>query len=167
MVVRQRNSHTGVNQIIVKGNKSMSWRANVILAASLGAVSSIFGAGIAWVGYWMVLPFAGLEFLVVLYCLGRAYRKLSYMEVLSVSDSTLLIESGHDKPDTRVELPRHWVKVVFDDPASNFDVGKLELQSSGRKLEIGRLLNKEEKRKLHDELLHCLNFEETRLRLIS
>lgn len=139
----------------------------MLLAASLGAVSAIFGAGIAWVGYWMVLPFAGLEFLLVLFCLGRAYRKLCYMEVLSVHESTLTVESGHDKPDTRVELPRHWVKVIFDDPASCFDVGKLVLQSSGRTLEIGRLLNKEEKRKLHDELLLCLNFEEPRLRLIS
>ncbi len=145
----------------------MSWRANVLLAASLGAVSSIFGAGIAWVGYWMVLPFAGLEFVIVLFCLGRAYRKLCYMEVLSFHENTLLIESGHDKPDIRVELPRHWVKVAFDDPASSFDVGKLVLQSSGRNLEIGKLLNKEEKRKLHVELLHCLNFEEPRLRLIS
>jgi len=145
----------------------MSWRANVILAASLGAASSIFGAGIAWVGYWMVLPFAGVEFLIVLLCLGKAYKKLCYTEVLSVHESMLLVESGHDKPDTRIELPRHWVKVVFDDPASCFDVGKLVLQSSGRKLEIGKLLNKEEKRKLHDELLHCLNFEEPKLRLIS
>lgn len=167
MVVRQRNSHTGINQIIVKGNKSMSWRANVILAASLGAVSSIFGAGIAWVGYWMVLPFAGLEFLIVLVCLGKAYKKLSFMEVLSIQESTLLVESGHDKPDTRVELPRPWVKVLFDDPASNFDVGTLVLQSNGQTLEIGKLLNKEEKRKLHVELLHCLNFEEPKLRLIS
>ena len=113
----------------------------MVLAASLGAVSSIFGAGIAWVGYWMVLPFAGLEFLIVLFCLGRTYRKLSYMEVLSIHESTLLVETGHDKPDTRVELPRHWVKVLFEDPASSFDVGKLVLQSSGRNLEIGKLLN--------------------------
>ena len=145
----------------------MSWRANVVLAASLGALSALFGAGIAAMGFWLVLPFAGLEFIVVLFCLGRAYRNLCYMEVLSIHESTLLVESGHDKPDTRVELSRPWVKVLFDDPASCFEAGRLFLQASGQKLEVGKLLNKEDKRKLHSELLLCLNLEEPRLRLIS
>ncbi len=167
MVVRQHNSETGATQIIVKGNRSVSWRANVLLAASLGAVSALFGGGIAMVGYWLVLPFAGLEFLVVMFCLKQAYRKMGYTEVISVQESVLLVEAGYNKPDSAVELPRHWTKVEFDDPSSSFEMGTLKLRASGQSLELGRLLNKVEKRELYNQLQQCLGLKETKLRLIS
>jgi len=167
MVVRQLNSETGATQIIVTGNRSTSWRANILLAASLGAVSALFGGGIAMHGFWLVLPFAGLEFLVVMYCLDRVYRKMGYTEVISVKESTLLVESGYNKPDTSVELSRHWTQIEFDDPASSFEVGTLKLCSSGKSLELGRLLNKMEKRDLYDQLQLSLGLKDTKLRLIS
>lgn len=167
MVVRQNNSETGATQIIVKGNRSMSWRANVLLAASLGAVSALFGGGIATLGFWLVLPFAGLEFLVVMICLGKAYRKMGYTEVISIRESTLLVESGYNKPDSTVELPRFWTQIEFDNPSSSFEVGTLSLRSSGQSLELGRVLSKVEKRELHDQLQHCLGLKEPKLRLIS
>lgn len=145
----------------------MSWRANVLLAASLGAVSALFGGGIAMYGLWLVLPFAGLEFLVVMICLNQAYRKMGYTEVISVQESTLLVESGYNKPDSAVELSRYWTQIEFDDPSSSFEMGTLKLRSSGQCLELGRLLNKIEKRELHDQLQRCLGLKETKLRLIS
>jgi len=167
MVSRQVNSETGVVQIVVTANKSMSWRANVILAACIGATSLVFGGVIASFGFWMVLPFAGLEFLLVVFCLGRAYQKLGYMEVISRKGDTLLVESGFDRPVKTSELPSHWTEVKFEDPPSAFDVGRLMLQSSGKSLEIGQALGKEEKRVLYREVLHCLRFDQPDLRLIS
>ncbi|MEM7258039.1 MAG: DUF2244 domain-containing protein [Pseudomonadota bacterium] len=167
MVLRQQNSLSGATQIIVKGNRAMSWRANVLLAASLGAVSLLFGGGIAMFGLWLVLPFAGLEFLVVLYCLGLTYRKLGFTEVISFGESTLTVETGFDSPQTSVELSRHWTKIEFDDPQSNFEVGTLKLLCGGRSLELGRLLSKSEKRQLYDELQRCLGLKQTKLRLVS
>jgi uncharacterized membrane protein len=167
MVVRQQNSSSGATQIIVQGNRSMSWRGNVLLAASLGAVSLLFGGGIAMFGLWLVLPFAGLEFLVVLYCLGVTYRKLGFMEVISFGESTLTVESGFDSPTSTVEMSRHWTRIEFDDPQSNFEVGTLKLLCCGKSLELGRLLSKREKRQLHVELQRCLGNEQTKLRLVS
>lgn len=145
----------------------MSWHANVLLASSLGALSLLIGGGIAMYGLWLVLPFAGLEFLIVIFCLGKVYRKMSYTEVISIQEAVVLVESGYDKPDSTVELSRPWTKIEFNDPASLFEVGTLKLCSSGRSLEVGRLLNKAEKRDLHQELQRCLGLNETKLRLIS
>ena len=167
MVVRQLNSETGATQIIVKGNRSTSWRANVLLAASLGAVSALFGGGIALHGFWLVLPFAGLEFLAVMFCLDRVYRKMGYTEVISIGESTLLIEAGYNKPDTSVEMSRHWTQIEFDDPPSSFEVGSLRLRSSGKSVELGRLLNKIEKRDLFEQLQLSLGLKDTKLRLVS
>ena len=167
MVVRQQNSTTGAAQIVVTGNRSMSWNANVLLAASLGAVSLLFGGGIAMFGLWLVLPFAGLEFLFVLYCLGRTYRKLGFTEVISVEESVLVIETGYDSPQTTTEFSRHWTRIEFDDPESLFEMGTLQLTCGGRKLELGRLLSKTEKRQLHKEIKRCLGADRPELKLVS
>lgn len=167
MVTRQVNNKTGITQIVVRANKSMSWRANVLLAASLGALSAVFGGIIATEGFWMVLPFAGLEFLVVVFCLSRAYKRLGYTEVISKVGDKLLVESGYNKPVASSELHSHWTRVQFDDPPSAFDVGRLRLQCSGQSLEIGQALSKEEKKMLYEEVLHCLRVDEPPLRLIS
>ncbi len=167
MVSRQVNSKTGIAQIVVRANKSMSWRANVWLAASLGGLSAVFGGIIATEGFWMVLPFAGLEFLLVFFCLSKAYKRLGYMEVISRIGDKLVVESGYDKPIASSELPSDWTRVQFDDPPSAFDVGRLRLKCSGQSLEIGQVLNKEEKRMLYKEVLHCLRVDQPQLRLIS
>lgn len=167
MVSRQVNSETGHAQIVVRANKSMSWRANVLLAASLGALSAVFGGIVAIEGFWLVLPFAGLEFLVVFFCLSRAYKRLGYTEVISKIGDTIVVESGYDEPVVSSELPSQWTRVEFDDPASAFDVGRLHLQCSGKSLEIGQALNKEEKQVLYKELLYCLRADQPQLRLIS
>ncbi len=167
MVVRQQNSVNGATQIVVTGNRSMSWNANVLLAAALGAVSLLFGGGIAIFGLWLVLPFAGLEFLAVLYCLGRTYRKLGYTEVISVRESTLVVESGFDSPQASSEFSRHWTRIEFDDPESLFETGTLKLACGRRSLELGRLLSKTEKRQLNVELQRCLGAERPELRLVS
>ena len=167
MVSRQVNNITGNTQIVVRANKSMSWRANVILAASLGSVSALFGGAIASLGFWMVVPFAGLEFLLVFFCLSKAYRRLGYTEVISVVGETVVIESGYDKPVTTAEMPGIWTKVKFDDPSSAFQVGRLMLQCSGKSVEVGLALSKEEKRTLYKELMVCLSMNEPKLRLIS
>ena len=167
MVSRQVNSKTGSTQIVVRANKSMSWRANVLLASSLGGLSAVFGGIIATEGFWMVLPFAGLEFLLVYFCLSKAYKRLGYMEVISKVGDKLVVESGYDKPVATSELPSHWTKVQFDDPPSAFEVGRLRLKCSGQSLEIGQALNKEEKRMLYKEVLHCLRVDQPRLKLIS
>ncbi len=166
MVSKQVNSKTGQTQIIVRANKSMSWRANVLLAASLGALSAVFGGIIATGGFWMVLPFAGLEFLLVFGCLSVAYKKLGYMEVISRAGDTLKVESGYDSPVSSSELPAHWTKVEFEDPPSAFEVGRLRLKCSGQSLEIGQALNKQEKRELYREVLHCLQVESPRLKVL-
>jgi len=167
MVIRQQNSETGATQIIVTGNKAMSWRANVVLAASLSALSAVFGGVIALLGFWLVLPFAGLEFAVVLYCLGKTYRKLGYTEVISFQESTVTVECGFDRPEDVIELPKPWTKLEFDNPSSLFEVGTLLIKAGGKRHELGRLLNKEEKRTLHNELQSCLRLEAPSLRLIS
>jgi len=60
MIEIQDEKHS-TTRLIVTANQSMSWKANLYLAASLGVVCMGVAIAMATYGLWMVIPFAGLE----------------------------------------------------------------------------------------------------------
>ena len=53
-----------LSTFVVSPNYSMSWRENKIFIASLTVVSFSIAGGFALQGFWLILPFAGLEIFV-------------------------------------------------------------------------------------------------------
>ena len=102
---------------VVKGNVSMSWRGNVYLALSVGAVGGLCGLGLALQGYWLVLPFAGLEALVVWCALRVVWRRLERREVITISDQSIRVEWGRNEAEHSIEFNRHWARLTFDKTA--------------------------------------------------
>jgi uncharacterized membrane protein len=102
-----------------------------ILAVSVGiatAFSLIFGA-------WPILPYAGLEMLV-LYCAFRYIdRHSSDYEQVTIRGSTIAIEVHEGRRVQRLELNRYWARVVCDSAGY-----RLTLRSHGREIEVGRHL---------------------------
>ena len=143
-------------RLVVQGNCSMSWHANLWLAASLGAVCMGIAVALATFGLWLVIPFAGLEIVLIVSCLYLTLRRLSRKEVITVSGETLRLEWGYTRPDVAVDLPRQWARLRFLDPESPFDTGDLSVAAHGRRYALGRCLNKEEKKTLHAELVAAL-----------
>ena len=107
-----------------------------ILAVSVGiatAFSLIFGA-------WPILPYAGLEMLV-LYCAFRYIdRHSSDYEQVTIRGSTIAIEVHEGRRVQRLELNRYWARVVCDS-----DGNRLALRSHGREIEVGRHLCDEQR----------------------
>src|SRR5690242_10709239 len=103
----------------------------LILAVSVGiatAFSLIFGA-------WPILPYAGLEMLV-LYCAFRYIdRHSSDYEQVTIRGSTIAIEVHEGRRVQRLELNRYWARVVCDSEGN-----RLTLRSHGREIEVGRHL---------------------------
>lgn len=130
----------------------MSWRGNVYLALSFGAVGCLFGLGLALQGYWLVLPFAGLEALVVLCSLRAVWRRLERREVITISDQSIRVEWGRKEPEQSIEFNRHWARLEFDLPDSPFETGTLRLRCHGRSVVLGNALGREEKKTLHVSL---------------
>ena len=147
-------------RLVVQGNRSMSWRANLWLAASLGAVCMGIAVALATFGLWLVIPFAGAEIVLVTACLYLTLRRLSRKEVITVSGDAVRLEWGYTRPEVSVDLPRPWARLRFRDPESPFDTGELSLAAHGRSYALGRCLNKEEKKTLHVELAAALGRRE-------
>ncbi len=143
-------------RIIVMANRSMSWRQNLYLAATLGFVCMGMAIAMAWFGMWMILPFAGAEVVLIVVCLYLTQKRLSRKEVITVDNEAIRLEWGYNHPEVTVNLPRQWSRLAYSFPDSVFEVGHLSVVAHGERYALGNCLNKDEKRALYVELKSAL-----------
>lgn len=151
----------------------MSWSANTRLVigpnASLnprqawwvmGLMSGV-GLGIAGVwtllGFWPVLPFAGLELAALGAALWLTQRRNRYREVLHFDDDRLRIEIGllGDARRAQLDLPRGWTRVRVE-PRYGHEASRLLLSCSGQHLSIGACLTDAERGQLAQRIAELL-----------
>jgi len=143
-------------RVIVQGNRSASWRANLMLVGALAVVCMGIAIAMATQGFWMIIPFAGLEVLFVAGCLYMTLRRLSRKEIITVEPQAIRVEWGYTCADTSVALPRRWSRLEYDCKDSPFDCGDLAFAAHGKRYALGRCLNRVEKKKLYTELSTAL-----------
>jgi uncharacterized membrane protein len=127
---------------------SLSPRA--ALAFFLGLCALSFGiAGIfALYGFWPILPFAGLEMLVLGWALKASFARREHTEAITVSEREVLVERANRKCRSQFVFSRHWAQVKLRSPVSRLHPSRLVIESHGQALEIGRFLTEDERRKL-------------------
>ena len=135
---------------------SSTWAANLLLAGALGVVCLGIGIAMALIGYWLILPFAGLEVMFFTACLYWTLKKLSRREVITIDDHSITLEWGYNKPDTSVRLPRYWSELNYHRPKKPLDMGSVSLQAHGRRYALGTSLGRAEKQELYAKLKSIL-----------
>jgi uncharacterized membrane protein len=104
----------------------------------------------AAMGFWPVLPFAGLEMLALAFALVVSMRRNAYREVVSFTNAQVVVEfglAGHGA-NARAELPRAWTRAWLEPGAHRNDAMRLVLGASGQRIEIARCLTDAEKEEL-------------------
>ncbi|MFO1429603.1 MAG: DUF2244 domain-containing protein [Candidatus Competibacteraceae bacterium] len=156
MVDIQQHADTLQCRFILRPNRSLSWRGSLLFYFSLIIISSAIAIGLTLLGFWLVLPFAGLEMLALgigLYVVAcRCYE----CEVISINDDSIRIERGRDYPREQWTLGRMWVRVVLERCPRAWYPSRLLIRSHGRSVEVGRFLDEEERRHLANELTRSL-----------
>ncbi len=152
MIALEFDAAERAGRIVIQPNHSWSWRANVWLVAVLAAVSGAIGLGFAWRGMWPVLPFAGLEVVVVLGSLYYCVRRTHTQEVLTFSPDMLLFERGVREPRVRRQFQRYFTRIFVRPPPHPWYRKRIALRCRGQELEIGSFLTSEEK----DDLVSAL-----------
>lgn len=141
-----------LQRIILQPNQSISWRGVVCFYASLLLVSGGLAGGLAMLGFWPILPFAGLEMLLLGIVMYLVARRGQQREVISVSPEIILIEKGRFYPEQRWKFFRIWAKVILERCPKQWYPSRLLIRSHGRGVEIGRFLNEDERQRLATEL---------------
>jgi uncharacterized membrane protein len=142
MVVTDNNNDT--LQIVLTPNRSASWRFNCFVLKVFGFV--VFGIAIFWafMGAWVVLPFAGLEFALLVSFIYRtsydSYRK----EVLHLKGNRIRFERGRNVPTASFEFDTNACEFIRLNPKHFWTAATIKIRCRGEYMRIGRFLNRDD-----------------------
>ena len=157
-MVTYRELDAGDCTFTVLPNCALGWtwmkRLFLFLTACIAAVAAWFAS----LGAWLVLPFAGLEVLVLgigVYLNGRwgATR-----EVIALKGVVLRVYRGRRELVEVACMPRHWSRVkLLRDPRGWYP-SRLLLECHGRRVEVGAALVENERLQLTEDLRAEIGF---------
>jgi len=113
------------------------------VAAGSLAVALAFAA----LGYWPVLPYAGLELALLGYALAAGLRRRHCVQTVDIGPEAITITTRFPGGERASQFSRHWARVTLRDPRGRAP-SRLLIESHGRACEIGAFLTEEERRAL-------------------
>ena len=132
---------------ISRRNNSLDSTGRTLVFAFLFVVSVGIAGAFATLGAWLILPFAGLEMLVLYLAFRYVDRHAADYERVVIEGDRVEIERCEAGRTQCYEFNRCWARVV-----ATGDGGRLALRSHGRELEIGRHMNETQRRELARDL---------------
>jgi uncharacterized membrane protein len=130
--------------LVARRNNSLSSAGRHLVVGSLATISLVISLAFALQGAWMILPFAGLEVLVVYLAFRCLERHAGDFESLSIQGDLILIERWERGAVSRHEFNRYWARVVLH-PSLGGRQAMLALRSHGRQVEFGCHLTEEQR----------------------
>jgi uncharacterized membrane protein len=135
-IVGQQSGYT----LTARRNNSLSSSDRIRAFGFIAVVSLGIAVTFAWLGAWLILPFAGIEVLVLFFAFRCIERHARDYERLTISGDVLQIEIAEVESVQQFQFNRWWAQVVYEP-----DCGRLALRSHGREIEFGRHLTEEER----------------------
>ena len=135
-------------RIVIRPNSNFSGRGAVLLFCAMSL--PVLGIGAAWAlrGYWLILPFAGLELVVLGVALAITVHRGRYREVIRFGNRTVRIRRGYAGRQEQVEFPRPWTRAWIEPGASPALPGRLFLGAGESSWELAACLTEEERQSL-------------------
>lgn len=137
-----------LQRIEISPNCSLTVQGALLFFGSLCFVSFALAGFLALQGFWPVLPFAGLEMMLLAWALKVSLDRRQRGEIITVSDDEVRVESRSGDKQVQVVFPRHWAQVKLRRPSSRLHPSRLVIESHGRGCEVGSFLTEEERRGL-------------------
>jgi uncharacterized membrane protein len=139
-----RDGNAGFS-LILKRNCSISPAGLAGVFVALAFVVLAIGAAFAWIGAWLVLPFAGLEVLL----LGAAYllyaRHAADYERIELDSGRLTVEVAEAQKTLRYEMEACRARVFLEE-------SRVLLSGAREQLELGRHLDADTRARFAAEL---------------
>ena len=151
MVAVQFDHRCDSGRFVVQPNSSLSWRGAIRFFTGMAAVTFGIAMAFAMQGAWLILPFAGLEMLVLGGALYVVARRNADWQAICVSEDLVEVVR-HGGSCEQQSFQRAWATVVHEPSRINGYPSRLLICSHGRSLEIGSCLGEAEKSYLAREL---------------
>ncbi len=143
---------TGSCRLLLHPNRPLNWRGTQGVWLLISIPSLSFAAGLAALGFWPILPFAGMELalLYVAFYLSslRQYRQ----EQVHITEHEIIITRTTKREQERIVLPRAWTRLQVRRDSRSWYPDRIQLLYCGRVTEIGTELTDAEKKQLGERL---------------
>lgn len=152
MVESEHDENTGEKTIVLRPNGSLSRNQAWALLVFCGVLMGTIGGLAVIIGAWPVLPFSGLEWILLAYCLHLSLRQSQEKEVITITQDVVWLEKGRDSPSQTYKFQRAWVMLRCTQSPIRGQPSRLTLRLHGKEVEIGRFLVESERQVLAKEL---------------
>jgi uncharacterized membrane protein len=152
MISSAFDPNTTSGRIVLRPNRSWTWRANTYFVGTLMVISLTIGVAFTVQGMWVILPFTVLEMSVLFGCLYYCVRRTHMQEVLTFFPESLVLEKGINRPQVRLEFQRYFTRFFVRGPRHPWYRKQIALRCRDHELEIGSFLSGDEK----DDLIRQL-----------
>ena len=149
------NSDRGY-RFILSPNCSISWRDLVIFYCLTCTVIFAIGVFFTLQGMWLILPFSGLEMIVLGTALYLTSRKVHRREVITLGAEKIRVEKGVQKVDQSWEFSAPGTRLIEEPPEHRHAPRRLVLGAHGNYVEVGDFLDHLEKDALAFQLKDCI-----------
>lgn len=143
------------NKIIVKPNHSLGREDAVKVLAVLFLLMTLVAFGFMKIGAWLVLPFAGLEFLAFVYAFHLIYVHAEDYESICVEGDDVRVEKRNCNDYVSMRFNRYWANVTL----RNIGEGNglmartaLFIGSHGKEVEFGCLVDENQRLQLAKQI---------------
>jgi uncharacterized membrane protein len=113
----------------------------------IASVCFAVASGFCLLGYWPVMPFAGLEIGILAWAFEAIGRREADFEQIVIAQDRVELTTCRDGKMERRTMNRFWTRVILvcERPRSEC---RVFLSSAGKDTEVGRHLSDEERREL-------------------
>jgi len=148
MVKIESNKETNTHRILLRPNQSISWRLSLIFIGFITITCLSIGSACTFLGATLILPFAGLEVILVTVCVYLVLQKGYRQEVIIMTQDKLRIERGIGKSEKIWEYFRIWSYFLVERPRHPWYPAHIVVTSKGDRVPVGGFLTEDEKEKL-------------------
>ena len=141
--------------IEISPNYSLRGWNRVIFLGSLAFICLSIGVFFFIMGAGLILPFAGLEVILVLTCFYISFRWSQQKEVVYISNEKIKLEKGRLIKEKTWEEYRSFV--VLEVEKNQYNSDEFCFQSKGKRFYFGSFFNDEDKTILYYELKRTIN----------
>ena len=143
--------------VTLEPNRSLDWKYSLVFIFIIAITCLSVGFAFYFVGATLILPFAGLEILLVAICVYFVMNQSYQKEVIILSPEKLRIEKGKRKAEQTWEFFRSWAQIRVERPKHPWYPAHILVASKGERIPIASLLTQEEKNTLVERLREIIN----------
>lgn len=148
MIQLEGDCRSGSCRLLLFPNRPLSWSGTQAVWLLISIPSLGFALALSLMGFWPILPFAGLEVGLLYLAFYISSHRQYQQEQLSLSRTEIIIRRRRRGRSEQLSLPRAWTRLRIQRGPGRWHPERVSLLYCGRSTEIGAELTEEERRQL-------------------